>query len=1271
MEYKPAIPTLLASAALFGILFQFRLFANDVADTWVFILTISGAFVAAYLLFWKKITPVVALPILAAFPWVIRFLIAAPRIFSLNHPAVLLDSTLLSWDRNIFVSLFPFYWAAFSTYGSLRNRYFLRGSIIAADLLIIATFSALSPLSSYRWPVVLVVVVAGVLFLQILSFIFSLPPEYRIRTREKCAAGILSAALIIFAAVFFLPVLQKQLTNQGGGLLEPQLFTFDFSQILKLDPEIKLPESDLALIVKKDSEDYFHVLIRRSVLSNYSPSQGFFRNDELDEKSHPLYVPQSKQIRKLPENRDYEKIDQEYFLVNIDASALIGMSEPGVVTPYKQWDASSFRGAYAVESYVQNVDVEEYFGYSLDENRVRASAGDQLSDAEKAVYTEYGQDERIRTLAEVITTGARTDWRKVEAIYRYLKYGEYRYSLKPGIAPDGDQLAYFLFQAKKGYCTYFAFSMTLLIRSLGIPARVASGFFIDPEAGAFNYYPVQSNQAHAWTEVFMPGYGWVECDPTTNQLAAGEEFSASRGGDRERFGKLMQEILENHSLLEEMEENPEELEENLPNKWIADTIRNLKQYWPVILGIAIGLIVLIRRFRFLIAAHLSRNPRKKVRFLWLYVRSRVKNAGYPRVPPCPESAFAKQMDSRFKGLYELYHDYAAARFAPEYSSAQSTESFARYRDFSATFPKKKFPWRAALFIFIIFSFGSGDSVQAQRDPDSLYREAVQAEEAQYWERAVELYSEGEKNFPSDYRFFQALGELYRGRNLYKLAWDHLRQAEKVSPNDNGYLLENLARTAGALNLNEEAAGYWERILYTNPNSTDVISTLGWVYFKLHRLEAGEQLLRDALDRLGNDAGIAMTLGTVYADMFRFNESKRWYVESIAMADAMHDNNFSAIAHYNLSILESRFGHFTASQDRVRASLRSRDRTSGHLMAGELDLRQLNFPETFREYQRAYELDDTSPLPAVSLAEAYQIAGRLEEARLYAEDALAADDYSWMMDHGIDPDSYKRNLHEILYETYRGKAAVERQTPHGSVREWFWGLLRGFSYQFKASVHQKLYYKYTLAAARAYNDDTNPDVLREYCDAFEAYPDRALSYLQTAATFELPLIPESYAWYRCREGEIRKDPTILSEAISLGDPLWERDNSADAYKILAHIAKKPEAGRAAQQLYRLNPGALQQAGIKLPVNVRIAYSPTLSSAEKKIRRMLKATSFRPDETSIFTLEIVINASESGFTTHCELFDNAMSLFSCTIPVSSTSQADLSGFVRNLADNVFNR
>jgi hypothetical protein len=78
-----------------------------------------------------------------------------------------------------------------------------------------------------------------------------------------------------------------------------------------------------------------------------------------------------------------------------------------------------------------------------------------------------------------------------------------------------DAVDYFLFDAPGGFCSYYASAMAVMLRLEGVPARVVTGF----ATGDFDYtrgaYRVPADAAHAWVEVYFPGYGWVEFEPTS------------------------------------------------------------------------------------------------------------------------------------------------------------------------------------------------------------------------------------------------------------------------------------------------------------------------------------------------------------------------------------------------------------------------------------------------------------------------------------------------------------------------------------------------------------------------------------------------------------------------------------------------------------------------------------------------------------------------------------------------------------------------------------
>nr|MCU0389332.1 transglutaminase-like domain-containing protein [Chitinophagaceae bacterium] len=93
----------------------------------------------------------------------------------------------------------------------------------------------------------------------------------------------------------------------------------------------------------------------------------------------------------------------------------------------------------------------------------------------------------------------------------------FRYSDNPGIPgiPGANRLSHFLFESKKGYCAYYAGATLFLLRALGIPSRIATGFLtVDRSNKNPGWYWFYEDQAHAWVQVWFPGYGWLDFDTT-------------------------------------------------------------------------------------------------------------------------------------------------------------------------------------------------------------------------------------------------------------------------------------------------------------------------------------------------------------------------------------------------------------------------------------------------------------------------------------------------------------------------------------------------------------------------------------------------------------------------------------------------------------------------------------------------------------------------------------------------------------------------------------
>ena len=124
---------------------------------------------------------------------------------------------------------------------------------------------------------------------------------------------------------------------------------------------------------------------------------------------------------------------------------------------------------------------------------------------------------RVRLLAEEITADADNPYDKAIALEQYLRRN-ITYDLTPPDLPAGrDYVDFLLFDSRRDYCSGYATAMTVLARSVGIPARVAAGYAegeYTPERGVFR---VRERDSHSWPEIYFPGYGWIEFEPTSSQ----------------------------------------------------------------------------------------------------------------------------------------------------------------------------------------------------------------------------------------------------------------------------------------------------------------------------------------------------------------------------------------------------------------------------------------------------------------------------------------------------------------------------------------------------------------------------------------------------------------------------------------------------------------------------------------------------------------------------------------------------------------------------------
>jgi hypothetical protein len=247
-------------------------------------------------------------------------------------------------------------------------------------------------------------------------------------------------------------------------------------------------------------------------------------------------------------------VDIEVYSANLSPTTYLAPNVGYFVQPItvEKDFRKEFKTAFRAKSYVSELN-SAYFVYNIPKPDPKKFQGQQLEVLKQIAafqemrfaalrlvpdyskmdkkfmkyYTFMPADDKFKQISElahkITDTAKNTTVDKVLAIRNYFmstdENGEklYHYSDNPGVPdiPSASKLMYFLNENHKGYCAYFAGATLFMLRSLGIPSRIAVGFLTedrsDKNKGWYWYY---ANQAHAWVQVYFPGYGWLDFDTT-------------------------------------------------------------------------------------------------------------------------------------------------------------------------------------------------------------------------------------------------------------------------------------------------------------------------------------------------------------------------------------------------------------------------------------------------------------------------------------------------------------------------------------------------------------------------------------------------------------------------------------------------------------------------------------------------------------------------------------------------------------------------------------
>jgi len=263
-------------------------------------------------------------------------------------------------------------------------------------------------------------------------------------------------------------------------------------------------------------------VVMRVEIEGSSPGPFYWRGHTLDFFDGTAWKNELMTRSRIPRTADEFRLapfepgsvtGQQIYLEPIDSDLVFGLSQVvGIKTDSYYMMVDGAGNIYMPGKSARRI---KYTAYSIISNSFPGYAGRRYLQLPSG-------SQRVASLAQEVTRGARTSEMKAIALEEYLKRNyEYTLTVSPppaGVSPIED----FLLKTKKGYCEHYSSAMVLMLRSLGIPARIVTGFFGGDRNTYGGYVIVRKSDAHSWVEAYINGQ-WKRFDPTP--AVAVERFS--------------------------------------------------------------------------------------------------------------------------------------------------------------------------------------------------------------------------------------------------------------------------------------------------------------------------------------------------------------------------------------------------------------------------------------------------------------------------------------------------------------------------------------------------------------------------------------------------------------------------------------------------------------------------------------------------------------------------------------------------------------------------
>ena len=467
-------------------------------------------------------------------------------VFSLDYPVF----SLYTQSHTLWLAVFSATFSSIATYSAARYRSWL--SLEFVGILFLSVFilsphrnlSLDSPLfvGDFAWflgvsniqsflilsgiaLIIAVILISGSIKKQSVAITTNTNGQ----TKKRYLAYGSTLILILITGVFTNSIFKSLVNNK----LQNGVGTADGKGVTPLSFHSNLGSSNEPAALLRLDGDYAKntqknmLYLREAVLTAFNGRE-LVAGDEPYNTDTPSIMPGTSYVKDQNlYNKDRQEINYSVYLL-ADHKKLFAADYPTKVVPLKNPNPTRFKGAYRATSLSPIFNLEDI---TFD------PFGDpSWTDAERKEYVQPHTDIRYKELAEKIAKDAPSPMGQVQAIINYLSKNSI-YTLRPGhdVGKDEDPVAPFLFGDMRGYCVHFAHATVYMLRALGIPSRIATGYLTDMSQAKDGHMLLRMSDRHAWAEVFITNRGWIPFDTKPEQV----ESAADPNVDQNLLDELM------------------------------------------------------------------------------------------------------------------------------------------------------------------------------------------------------------------------------------------------------------------------------------------------------------------------------------------------------------------------------------------------------------------------------------------------------------------------------------------------------------------------------------------------------------------------------------------------------------------------------------------------------------------------------------------------------------------------------------------------------------